>query len=123
MSKSTRNRKLMAALSPVFNGISRLMNALLRSKPQCASSEAPASRWAGLESQEVRTMLSGGLVQPFQLPNATVSDAVYDSAGNLPVAFRDQSAHRLKYAMRPPGGAWYPIMDGDGAGSGGNHSI
>src|SRR5437764_5680696 len=119
MSKSARNRKLIAALSPVFNGISRLMNALLRSNPECASSDAPASRWSGLESLEVRTMLSGGLVQPFQLPNATVSDAVYDSAGNLHVAFRDQTATSLKYATRSPGGAWSAIMSVDGAGTGG----
>src|SRR5882672_181267 len=115
MSKQSSKGKLAAALSPIFKHFAGIIKRLQgNSRPL----------FNDMESLEGRTLLSGGLLQSFQLPNATVSDAVYDSAGNLHVAFRDQTATNLKYAMRSPGGAWSPVMTVDAAsGTGGINSI
>src|SRR6266568_6528860 len=104
MSKNSSKRKLAAAFSPICNHFARLIDRL-------QGGFQPS--FNDLEALEGRTLLSGGLLQPFQLPNGTVSDTVYDSAGNLHVAFRDQTALTLKYTMRTPGGAWSPIVTVD----------
>src|SRR5436190_9973567 len=115
MSKNSSKRKLAAAFSPICNQFAGLIKRL---QDECRP------RFGVMETLEGRMLLSGGLVQPFVLPNATVSDSVYDTAGNLYVAFRDQTATNLKYAMRSPGGAWSPTMTVDAAsGTGGNLSI
>src|SRR5258706_5677058 len=107
MSKNSSKGKLAAALSPIFNHFAGLIKRVQAEfRPRCGV----------MEALEERTLLSGGLVQPFVLPNASVSDSVYDAAGNLHLAFRDQSATHLTYAMRTPSRAWSPVMTVDSAG-------
>src|SRR5258706_9201408 len=107
MSKNSSKGKLAAALSPIFNHFAGLIKRVQAEfRPRCGV----------MEALEERTLLSGGLVQPFVLPNASVSDSVYDAAADLHAAFTGKSAPNLKYATRTPAGARSAAMASDSKG-------
>src|SRR3984885_13253272 len=63
------------------------------------------------ETLESRVMLTGAF------PSAAQNALVYDSHGNLDVAYYDSTAHNLKYVQQGVNGTWSQPIVIDGASS------
>ena len=57
------------------------------------------------ETLESRVMLTGAF------PSAAQNAIIYDTHGNLDVAYYDTAAHNLKFVQQTPAGVWLPGDD------------